>query len=81
MRVLILPEKSGSDEIRSIDGGVLVQRTPPYQEHWKVITDRDTTPDESAGGSALPGRCVSMPEAIPLSLPIRSVLSELVPVR
>ncbi len=46
MRVLILPEKSGSDEIRSIDGGVLVQRTPPYQEHWKVITDRDTTPDE-----------------------------------
>jgi phosphoribosylaminoimidazolecarboxamide formyltransferase/IMP cyclohydrolase len=46
MRVLILPEKSGSDEIRSIEGGVLVQRTPPYQEHWKVITDRDTTPDE-----------------------------------
>jgi phosphoribosylaminoimidazolecarboxamide formyltransferase/IMP cyclohydrolase len=46
MRVLILPEKSGSDEIRSIDGGVLIQRTPPYQEHWKVITDRDTTPDE-----------------------------------
>ncbi|HET6581550.1 MAG TPA: bifunctional phosphoribosylaminoimidazolecarboxamide formyltransferase/IMP cyclohydrolase [Methanoregula sp.] len=46
MRVLILPEKSGSDEIRSIDGGVLVQRTPPYQEHWKVITDRDPTPDE-----------------------------------
>jgi phosphoribosylaminoimidazolecarboxamide formyltransferase / IMP cyclohydrolase len=46
MRVLILPEKSGSDEIRSIDGGVLVQRTPPYQEHWKVITDRDPTSDE-----------------------------------
>jgi len=46
MRVLILPDKSGSDEIRSIDGGILVQRTPPYQEHWKVITDRDTTPDE-----------------------------------
>ena len=46
MRVLILPEESGSDEIRSIDGGVLVQRTPPYQEHWKVITDRDPTPDE-----------------------------------
>jgi phosphoribosylaminoimidazolecarboxamide formyltransferase/IMP cyclohydrolase len=46
MRVLILPEKSGSDEIRSIDGGILVQRTPPYQEHWKVITDRDPTPDE-----------------------------------
>jgi phosphoribosylaminoimidazolecarboxamide formyltransferase/IMP cyclohydrolase len=25
---------------------VLVQRTPPYQEHWEVITDRDPTPDE-----------------------------------
>ncbi len=46
MRVLILPEESGSDEIRSIDGGVLVQRTHPYQEHWNVITDRDPTPDE-----------------------------------
>jgi phosphoribosylaminoimidazolecarboxamide formyltransferase/IMP cyclohydrolase len=46
MRVLCIPEKSESDEIRSIDGGVLVQRTPPYQEHWEVITDRDPTPDE-----------------------------------
>jgi phosphoribosylaminoimidazolecarboxamide formyltransferase/IMP cyclohydrolase len=46
MRVLVLPEKSGSDEIRTIDGGALVQRTPPYQEHWEVITDRDPTPDE-----------------------------------
>lgn len=46
MRVLILPEKTESDEIRAIDGGVLVQRTPVYQEHWNVITDRDPTPDE-----------------------------------
>jgi len=46
MRVLVLPEKSETDEIRTIDGGVLVQRTPPYQEHWEVITDRDPTPDE-----------------------------------
>jgi len=46
MRVLLLPEKTESDEIRSIDGGVLVQRTPAYQEHWEVITDRDPTPDE-----------------------------------
>ena len=46
MRVLILPEKTESDEIRTIDGGVLVQRTPAYQEHWEVITDRDPTPDE-----------------------------------
>jgi len=46
MRVLVLPQKSGGDEIRTIDGGVLVQRTPAYQEHWEVITDRDPTPDE-----------------------------------
>jgi len=46
MRVLVLPEQCGSDEIRTIDGGLLVQRTPAYQEHWEVITDRDPTPDE-----------------------------------
>ncbi|MDO9326870.1 MAG: bifunctional phosphoribosylaminoimidazolecarboxamide formyltransferase/IMP cyclohydrolase, partial [Methanoregula sp.] len=46
MRVLILPEVSPADEIRTIDGGVLVQRTPEYKEHWEVITDRDPTPDE-----------------------------------
>ena len=46
MRVLAIPPRSESDEIRSIDGGVLVQRTPPYQEHWEVITDRDPTPYE-----------------------------------
>jgi phosphoribosylaminoimidazolecarboxamide formyltransferase / IMP cyclohydrolase len=46
MRVLVLPEKAEADEMRTIDGGVLVQRTPPYQEHWEVITDRDPTPDE-----------------------------------
>ncbi|MFY9800813.1 MAG: bifunctional phosphoribosylaminoimidazolecarboxamide formyltransferase/IMP cyclohydrolase, partial [Methanoregula sp.] len=46
MRVLTIPQKSEADEIRSIDGGVLVQRTPQYQEHWEVITDRDPTPDE-----------------------------------
>jgi len=41
MRALILPSVCGADEIRTIDGGVLVQRTPAYKEHWKVITDRD----------------------------------------
>jgi phosphoribosylaminoimidazolecarboxamide formyltransferase/IMP cyclohydrolase len=35
-----------ADEIRTIDGGVLVQRTPPYRENWEVITDRDPTTDE-----------------------------------
>jgi phosphoribosylaminoimidazolecarboxamide formyltransferase/IMP cyclohydrolase len=46
MRVLALPCPEPADEIRSIDGGILVQRTPSYQEHWEVITDRDPTPDE-----------------------------------
>jgi phosphoribosylaminoimidazolecarboxamide formyltransferase/IMP cyclohydrolase len=46
MRVLALPQKSGSDEIRTIDGGILVQKTPPYREHWKVITDRDPSAEE-----------------------------------
>jgi len=46
MRVLALPPKAGSDEIRTIDGGILVQRTPPYREHWQVITDRDPSAEE-----------------------------------
>jgi phosphoribosylaminoimidazolecarboxamide formyltransferase/IMP cyclohydrolase len=46
MRVATLPRHSGGPEFRSIDGGLLWQETPPYQEHWKVITDRDPTPSE-----------------------------------
>jgi phosphoribosylaminoimidazolecarboxamide formyltransferase/IMP cyclohydrolase len=46
MRVMVLPGRAETQEIRSIDGGVLIQKTPPYQEHWEVITDRDPTPDE-----------------------------------
>ena len=46
MRVLPLPKRSESDEIRTIDGGILIQRTPTYQEHWQVITDRDPSADE-----------------------------------
>jgi phosphoribosylaminoimidazolecarboxamide formyltransferase/IMP cyclohydrolase len=46
MRVLVLPDRVEVAEIRTIDGGVLVQRTPAYQEHWQVITDRDPTPAE-----------------------------------
>jgi len=48
MRVLVLPERVNADEIRAIDGGILVQRTPAYQENWQVITDRDPTTDEMA---------------------------------
>ena len=41
MRVLELPHRINGEEIRTIDGGILVQRTAPYQEKWEVITDRD----------------------------------------
>jgi len=44
--VLVLPPQVGGDEIRTIDGGALVQRTPAYQEHWRVISDRDATEEE-----------------------------------
>ncbi|HON82090.1 MAG TPA: bifunctional phosphoribosylaminoimidazolecarboxamide formyltransferase/IMP cyclohydrolase [Methanoregulaceae archaeon] len=46
MRVLVLPGPVSGPEFRTIDGGLLLQETPPYREHWKVITDRDATPDE-----------------------------------
>jgi phosphoribosylaminoimidazolecarboxamide formyltransferase/IMP cyclohydrolase len=46
MRVLVIPEESRADEIRTIDGGVLIQRTPDYTEHWEVITDRDPSAHE-----------------------------------
>ncbi len=46
MRVLPLPEPSCQEEVRTIDGGVLVQRTPAYKEHWRVVTDRDPAADE-----------------------------------
>ncbi len=46
MRVLILPEPVTQDEIRSINGGILLQRTPVHRENWKVVSDRDPTSDE-----------------------------------
>ena len=46
MRVLVLPTKVTAEEIRTIDGGILVQKTPAYQENWEVITDRDPSADE-----------------------------------
>ncbi len=46
MRVLVLPGPSPGPELRTIDGGLLLQETPPYREHWEVITDRDATPEE-----------------------------------
>ncbi|MCK9307927.1 MAG: bifunctional phosphoribosylaminoimidazolecarboxamide formyltransferase/IMP cyclohydrolase, partial [Methanoculleus sp.] len=45
-RVLRLPEPVEQDEVRSIDGGVLVQRTEPYQENWQVVSEREPTAHE-----------------------------------
>ena len=46
MRVLRLPEPVVQEAIRSIDGGILVQRTEPYREDWEVVTERDPTARE-----------------------------------
>jgi len=46
MRILMLPEPCTTWEMRTIDGGILVQETPPYREEWKIVTDRDATPSE-----------------------------------
>ncbi|WP_067076044.1 bifunctional phosphoribosylaminoimidazolecarboxamide formyltransferase/IMP cyclohydrolase [Methanoculleus horonobensis] len=46
MRVLRLPEPVVEPEVRSIDGGVLVQRTEPYQENWQVVSEREPTAHE-----------------------------------
>jgi len=46
MRVVVLPHPSGGPEFRTIAGGILMQETPPYREHWQVVTDRDATPAE-----------------------------------
>jgi len=46
LRVLTLPEPAGGFSLRSIDGGLLLQKTPPYREHWQVVTERDPTAGE-----------------------------------
>ena len=46
MRVLTLPPPSPGPEIRTIDGGALLQQTPAFQEHWKVVSERDPTAGE-----------------------------------
>jgi len=46
MRLMILPPAVNADELRTIDGGVLVQRTPEYTENWKVVSKRAPTADE-----------------------------------
>jgi phosphoribosylaminoimidazolecarboxamide formyltransferase/IMP cyclohydrolase len=44
VRILVLPPAVPDMELRTIDGGILVQITPAYQETWKVVTRR--TPDQ-----------------------------------
>ena len=54
MRVLTLPPESPQDEIRTIDGGALIQRNCPCREEWRVVTDRDpTAAEESAMNLAM----------------------------
>ncbi len=48
MRVLKLPEVQAHTEIRTIDGGALVQRNTSFREEWEVVTDRDPTAAEEA---------------------------------
>ncbi|MDD1673244.1 MAG: bifunctional phosphoribosylaminoimidazolecarboxamide formyltransferase/IMP cyclohydrolase [Methanomicrobiales archaeon] len=48
LRVLNLPAPALGDEFRSIDGGVLLQRTPPYQEKWRIVSRRPAEEQETA---------------------------------
>ena len=48
MRLLILTEPIQGDQVRTIDGGALIQRTPVIREEWTVVTERDPTADEEA---------------------------------
>jgi phosphoribosylaminoimidazolecarboxamide formyltransferase/IMP cyclohydrolase len=48
MRLLILPPEVSSDELRTINGGVLVQRTPEYEDGWTVVSKRTPTETEIA---------------------------------
>ncbi len=44
VRVLLQPPAVEDMELRSIDGGILVQTVPPYRETWKVVSRR--SPDQ-----------------------------------
>ncbi len=48
LRVIRTGTPVPGDEVRSIDGGLLVQRTPATPEGWKVVTRRAPTPEEEA---------------------------------
>jgi phosphoribosylaminoimidazolecarboxamide formyltransferase/IMP cyclohydrolase len=44
VRILLLPPPVSETELRTISGGVLVQRTAAYKEMWKVVSKR--SPDQ-----------------------------------
>ncbi|MDN7025825.1 bifunctional phosphoribosylaminoimidazolecarboxamide formyltransferase/IMP cyclohydrolase [Methanoculleus sp. FWC-SCC1] len=46
MRILRLPTPLTQDEVRMIDGGILLQRTPGYRETWQVVSEREPTAHE-----------------------------------
>ncbi len=46
LRIISLPSPVPGPEIRSIDGGVLIQKTQYSPESWIVVTDRDPTAEE-----------------------------------
>ncbi len=48
MRLLLLPSEVPADEVRTIDGGILVQRTPEHEEGWDVVSKRAPTAEEIA---------------------------------
>ncbi|MDV0443033.1 bifunctional phosphoribosylaminoimidazolecarboxamide formyltransferase/IMP cyclohydrolase [Methanorbis rubei] len=48
MRLLLLPSEVPADEVRTIDGGILVQRTPAHEEGWDVVSKRAPTAEEVA---------------------------------
>lgn len=46
LRVIQTGERVSGDEVRTIDGGILVQRSPATPEGWRVVTKRAPTPAE-----------------------------------
>ncbi len=48
LRVIQTGDRVSGDEVRTIDGGVLVQRSPVTPEGWRVVTKRAPTPAEEA---------------------------------
>ncbi|HJJ89299.1 MAG TPA: bifunctional phosphoribosylaminoimidazolecarboxamide formyltransferase/IMP cyclohydrolase [Methanocorpusculum sp.] len=48
LRILVFQPEVMADELRTIDGGVLVQRTPKYEEGWTVVSKRAPTDAEIA---------------------------------